>query len=97
MNKALKIEQPKNITPQEHVAELYKMLGDFESRAAIVWDQLDLREKDIFCFAAGLEHRKMSLPLSKLNDLERRKLFRAIKSIFLASSKFRNITFKEFK
>ena len=64
MNTALKIEDPKIITPEEHIAELYKMLGDFENRAALVWAQLDLNEKDIFCFAAGLEHRKMALPLS---------------------------------
>ena len=80
---------------QSH-AEIFDMLN-VSSRAGLIWDGLPELDRNLICRAAGLKQQHINLPLNQFHELDRRKLFDAIKSIECVVKQFARTSFPYFK
>jgi hypothetical protein len=76
-------------------AEIFALF-DVSSDAGLRWDNLPDSSRNLFCRAAGLKQQHISLPLNAFNELDRLKLFKAIKSIEESAKHFASLSFKDF-
>jgi hypothetical protein len=94
-NAALKIAQPVHSIAQSR-AEIFELFNA-NSSAGLLWDNLPEPARNLFCRAAGLKQQHIRLPLNEFHELDRLKLFKAIKSTEQIIQQFASLSFKDFK
>lgn len=84
---------PSIATSRAEIFALFNVCSD----AGLRWDSLPESARNLFCRAAGLKQQHVRLPLNEFHELDRLKLFKAIKSTEQIIQQFASLSFKDFK